>query len=174
MIKLKDFKDKQLNINWRTIQIGWNGPGRFLRQLTFKEIIDYAVELVTKEETQSEDVWILAGLSEGDTNEIDTVLTRLVDNEKGDFNIELRKWRVLIIINELNNLKNEPVYDLIALTEAWEKFGYPIDSPHVVQGLINSLIPQEYYSKENLEKTIKQHRDWVDFELKSLRNSDAH
>lgn len=174
MIKLHDFRDKRLNINWRTIQIGWNGPGKFLRQLTEKEIIDYAIELVTKAETQPEDIWTLAGLSVGSSDEIDIVLGRLVDIEKSDFDIEMRKWRVLLVNNALDNLKNEPLYDLIALTEVWEKFNYPADSPHIVQGFNNSITPQEYYDNKNLEITIKQHRDWVDAELKSLRNNDTH
>ncbi|URZ03170.1 DUF2247 family protein [Clostridium felsineum] len=170
MNKLRLLIEKQLKPNWITILIGWEGPGKYSRQLTPKDIIEFATELVTNEDNQPESVWILAGTSENDVTEVENLVKQLAQCETVDRGTEVRKWRVILVEDALNNLSDDPLYGLIGLTEVWGNFDYPTDSPHFVQGVNNSLSPQEYYTQDNYNHIIKLHREWIENEFKILRS----
>ncbi|HEU4388194.1 MAG TPA: DUF2247 family protein, partial [Blastocatellia bacterium] len=61
----------------------------------------------------------------------------------------------------LNNLPQDAVYGLVALTEFWQGFGFPPDSPHEVQGRGNTITPLDYYQQENLVRLLACHRAWI-------------
>lgn len=169
MIKLSNFKVNTLKLNWETILIGLEGPGKFPPQITSKEVIDYAVDLISQEDNQPEDVWMLAGLSEKDTSEIKRLVKKLANNEKSVKEFELDKWKVTLLEKALNEISDKPIYGLIELTEFWEKFDFPVDSPHVIQGLSNNMSPEEYFTKENYDIIIKKHKNWIENKLTQLR-----
>lgn len=171
MIKLQEFKDNSINLNWQTILIGLVGPGKLPPQVTPKEAVSYAIDLVSRDSNQSDVVWALAGSNENDTTEIKNLVRELANKEKGLQEDELDKWKVIMLKKELTELKNDPIYDLIKLTEFWEMFNFPDDSPHVVQGMRNSIFPQDYYTKENYEKIIDNHRKWIERKISQLREA---
>ena len=170
MNKLRLLIEKQLKLNWVTILIGWEGPGKYTPQLIPKDIIEFATELVTNEDNQPESVWILAGTSENDVTEVENLISQLAQSETVDRETELRKWRAILVEDALNNLSDDPLYGLIGLTEVWGNFDYPTDSPHSVQGVNNSLSPQEYYTQDNYNHIIELHRAWIENEFKILRS----
>ena len=73
----------------------------------------------------------------------------------------------------LEDIPTEPLYGLIAFTDFWNDFGFPSDSPHEVQGRWNSLGPQEYYTQENLERTIQRHQKWVENEIEEIKKTNC-
>jgi len=170
MKKLRMLIEKQLKPNWTTILIGWEGPGKYPHQITPKEVIDYATELATNDDNQPESVWMLAGANENDMDGIGNLIRQLAQSENADRDTELRKWRVVLVEEALSKLSSEPLYGLIGLTELWEKFDYPIDSPHVMQGINNNLSPKEYYTQGNYNQVIERHRKWIESEFRVLRN----
>lgn len=44
---------------------------------------------------------------------------------------------------------------------------------HIIQGVNNSITPEEYDTEENLQIAIKQHQIWIESELQFLRNHDC-
>jgi hypothetical protein len=57
------------------------------------------------------------------------------------------------------------------MNEFWGSFGYPQDSPHVVQGVGNSISPQEYYTEEIAGRALEEHQRWLGLELELLREA---
>ncbi|NLK96358.1 MAG: DUF2247 family protein [Clostridiales bacterium] len=168
MIELEQFKKNKIKINWTTIMLGWYGPGKFGRQLKEKEIINYAIDLITNDDNQQQDVLMLASCSEEDCCDIEELINRLANEEKGNKEVEDRKWIVILLMNLLSNLNDKPTYGLIEITEFWEKFSYPEYSPHIVQGLKNNINPWDYYSKENYNNIINMHKQWIKIQLEDL------
>lgn len=168
MIRLHEFKDNGLEVNWVTILIGLDGPGKLPSQIIPKDVVDYALELVSQSNRQPDNVWILADLSENDTSEIKRLVWELEKGEKVSREDEIDKWKVLLLQRILRELNNEPIYDLIKLTEFWEMFDYPKDSPHIVQGLHNDILPTDYYTEENYKEIVKNHKLWIEAKLSKL------
>ncbi|MDO3621701.1 DUF2247 family protein [Ralstonia pseudosolanacearum] len=79
-----------------------------------------------------------------------------------------RKWRAVALEELLSHLGSDPVYDLIALSEFWTEWGSATDAPYVAQGVGNSLAPEDYYTKRNLDEAINRHREWLTAEIAYL------
>jgi hypothetical protein len=62
------------------------------------------------------------------------ILRRLSELNGGDPELELRKWRLVILDRLLKEIPQDPVYGLIALTEFWQEFdgGPPLLPPNAV------------------------------------------
>ncbi len=105
--------------------------------------------------------------------EIKDLLQRLSQLDGGDPQIELRKWRLVLLEEVLASMPKDALYGLIALTEFWQDFGFPSDSPHVVQGRGNNITPPEYYQEENLQRLVNCHRTWIENERASLKEQQA-
>jgi hypothetical protein len=58
-------------------------------------------------------------------------------------------------------MPEDPLYGLLALTEFWQSFGFPSDSPHVIQGRGNTISPAEYFQQNNLNRLLSLHRKWI-------------
>lgn len=168
MIELEQFRKNKISVNWTTIIIGWYGPGKFNRQLKEQDIINYAINLIVNDENQQQEVLMIASCSEKDCCEIQELINKLVNEEKVNKEIEERKWQIILLMKLLNNLSDKPTYGLVEFTEFWEKFSYPENSPHVVQGLKNNITPSEYYSKENFDAVFRTHKHWIKSQLEEL------
>ena len=158
-------------VNWSTILIGWYGPGKYDRQLSVAEIAAYAQDLIEGNPEQPGAVLKLAGARDGETEMVEYSLKQLAALEPGEENTEVRKWRLYLLKELEPTLNDDPLYGLIALTEFWEKFDYPDDSPHVVQGRGNDQDPQQYYTPENFLNLRKLHREWMKTEEEFLKHN---
>lgn len=159
------FKSNNLKVNWTTIIIGWRGFGKFPRQLSAKDVIDYAVSLVSDDESQPAEVWELASLSVSDTEKIYEILSRFPMN---NWEQEQRKWRAILVKQLLVDIPTDYIQGLITLTDFWDKFGFPDDSPHILQGINNEISPTDYYTQENYTKILEAHRKWIESEIVNL------
>lgn len=166
---LEKFIENDLSINWTTIFMGWNGVGNLDKQLTSKEIIDYALTQVTEDMDYQSSIFELASKYKDETEQISLLLRELSNEKNNDEEIEIRKWRLLRLIEFLEQLKGNYFENLLNLTEFWLDWDLPVDGPHIIQGRLNNITPYEYYTKENYEFILNRHREWINKELDILR-----
>lgn len=159
----------RIPINWSTILTGWYGPGNYDRQISIRDIAYYAQKVIEANPEQPNNVLRLAGAQDDETEMVESSLRQLAAREETDQNIELRKWRLYLLKELESSLSDDPIYGLIALTEFWEKFGYPEDSPHIVQGRGNDQDPSQYYTEQSFHHLRTQHREWMKKEEEFLQ-----
>jgi len=158
-----------LKVNWGTLLVGLQGPGAYPRLLTLGDIDAFAAARMKSAPSSCQDaVDVVVSLGQGLEATL-AELMRRAQTEDVDPSIELRKWRAVLLKREMSRLPARAPYALNALTEFWERFGYPGDSPHVVQGRGNAVTPNEYYTDHNLERTLQAHREWLERETSALR-----
>lgn len=168
MIKIKDFRDKKIEITWTLLNMGFDGSEIFKKQLNGQDIIDYAVSKI-EDGDDSLDVVLLASSYASNTEEISELLNNLSNNETLDVNREFRKWRVIYVSKHLPHIQEECILGLIELGDIWTMFDFPDDSPHVFQGRDNKINPNEYYTQENYERLLEIHKRWLDKEFDALK-----
>jgi hypothetical protein len=170
MNRLVEMREAGLPVNWRTVFVGWIGPGKHERLLDESDVVAEAGSALDRGENSAE-VIALASTDSLGSLEIETFLRELAKREWSTPAHEERKWRWLLLKEAIESLPSEPLYALLALTEFWEKFGYPPDSPHVVQGRGNHRSPNEYYTERHYRETVQRHEDWLKRELDDLRQA---
>jgi hypothetical protein len=158
-------------VKWSTVLLGWYGPGKYDRQLSVADIAAYAQETIEAKPEQPNAVLKLAGAHDDETEMVETSLKQLAALESDDKDTEVRKWRLYLLKELEPTLSYDPISGLIQLTEFWEKFDYPDDSPHVVQGRSNDQDPQQYYTTENFLNVRKRHQEWMKREEAFLKGS---
>jgi hypothetical protein len=163
------FSNNSIRITWTSILIGIEGPGKFNRLLEWEEVIQYAIDEVNKQQGDSDVVKEIAFSYSNEGDLLYKLVLDLSNSENIDREVELKKWIVILLSEHLKNTPENPLYGILHLTEFWEKFNYPDDSPHIVQGMGNEIKPEEYYSKENYEKCVLEHKNWILHELKNIK-----
>ena len=172
MKRLEAMRDAGLPVTWGTVLVGWRGPGKHDRLVDAADVIAHAVDAIAAGDA-SQPVATLAAVDPAESEEIATTLAVLAQRERSDLQREQRKWRALLLKETLDELPSKPLYALLALTSFWEKFGFPEDGPHVVQGRGNQLSPADYYSQRNYEVLLNAHRAWLQNELAELATTGS-
>lgn len=168
MIKIKDFIEQGFQISWTLLHMGFSGGDKIKKQLTGQDIINYAITKI-EEGDESVEVVLLAGSHNVNTEEINDLLIRLSKNEKVDYNIEYRKWRVIYLLKHLPNIHDDYIQGIIKIGDIWAALDFPDDSPRVFQGLNNSITPIEYYTQENYIRLLENNRAWLNKEIAELK-----
>jgi hypothetical protein len=175
-------------VNWTTILVGWRGLGVFSpwpdRRMEFppllspSELAIYSQERLESSPDAAEERLVVdlcsLDLEREGRQAVEDLLKRLADLTKHDADFELRKWRLVILEELLANIPNDPVYGLIALTEFWQSFGFPANSPHEIQGRGNKVTPSEYYQAETLQRLLVRHQEWIQQEKSSLQSPPSN
>ena len=164
MIKIENIKNLNVNITWRLLYIA-------LREelLITEDIIEYASDILM----QGDDRLViceLAGADSTDSEYIKEKLFGLVEAENSENDYEERKIRAVIISEKLKEKNSNYINGLMELTELWVQFGYPEDSPHIIQGRGNNISPTEYYTQSNYDKLYIKNKEWLEKELSFLKN----
>jgi hypothetical protein len=165
MSRLKTLQALGLPVNWRTVLVGFVGPGKLGRLLKPEDVLSYAEDAIAQGDTSDE---VVALAVSDDSEEIERHLRTLSSHEQLSVEREEKKWRVLLLKEALADLPRDPLSGLLALTSFWERFDFPEDSPHVVQGRGNKLSPIEYYTEDNFRDAVERHAGWIERELASL------
>jgi hypothetical protein len=169
-------------LNWTTLRVGWDGLGVFspwpdtsdaFRPLfSSDELAEYASQRLVSCSDVGESELITRLLSlDFHTERRDVIrdlLLQLSQWSDCDPAIELRKWRLALLVDLLDSVPDDAVGGLSILTEFWLQFGFPADSPHDVQGRGNALGPSEYYQDANYRRLLSRHRAWVKQEMETL------
>lgn len=167
---LAEMERAGLRVNWGTLLVGLRGPGAYPPLLTLGDIDAFASERMKSAPSSCDDaVDVVVALGQG-PGATQAELMKKVQAEDIDLSAEVRKWQVVLLKLEMTRLPGQALYALIALTEFWERFAYPGDSPHVVQGRGNAITPNEYYTDQNLARTLQAHREWLERETRALRD----
>ncbi len=178
---------QEFSTNWATVFVGWKGLGVFSpwpdrRQdfpplLSRSEVATYADEHLAIAEDRAE-LDVVERLSSaawrGDTREcIESLLSRLAGQEPSGEGLELRKWRATLLEQVLATIPQDPIYGLLTLTEFWQEFGFPADSPHEIQEMGKSPDPSEYYQRENFDRLLSRHVEWLRTERMAINVQDS-
>ncbi|MBP1903695.1 hypothetical protein J2Z32_000307 [Paenibacillus turicensis] len=167
MIPLHLFQKNKVPITWTSLLIGIEGPGKFEKLLETQEVINYAIEYMDLNEDYPNEVLELASAYRNECELVEKLLRDLSSREGVNREDELKKWIIILLIETLSELPENPLYGLIVLTEFWEKFDYPDYSPHTIQGKDNEIKPEEYYTQAYYENCVNKHKEWID---KMIRN----
>lgn len=160
---LNVIKELKINISWKMIYIGLcNG------NISTYEVVDYAMKQIERGDTRPE-IFELAGAYADDYEYILGLVQDLVEVSL-DESLESRKIRLAIVFEKIKNKNRNFVDGLIELTELWDSLGFPEDSPHIVQGVNNTLSPNEYYSQENYDELYRLNYEWFMKEWQYLQN----
>lgn len=170
------------DVSWTTVLVGWNGlgvlspwPDRWTTWpplISAHDIAAYADKRLSRCSGRELDltvVLVASGLQRETREEIKDLLTPLSKLDGGDPQVELRKWRLVLLEETLVSMPKDALHGLMALTEFWQSLGFPSDSPHVIQGRGNTITASEYYQEENLNQIITRHRSWIEDEKASLK-----
>ena len=117
-------------------------------------------------------VLALACLRENETEDVVRALERLAEREEADYELERRKWRLLLLEERVRTLPAEPLHGLLALGEFWDTFGYPEDGPYSVPRGSEVLLPEDD-SQDNYEAEVARNERWMEQEARLLRQADA-
>jgi hypothetical protein len=169
MTIFEKMQGSELPLNWTTILVGWEGPGKLPRQLSSSEVASYAARMIEKSPEQPVEVFQLADASVGEDDKIYRLIRNLSAQEASDRNFETRKWRLFLLEEAMKELGDDPIYGLLHLSEFWEKFDYPADSPHEIQGRNNQYPPEAFYTDETFQRIIASHRQWLNDETTYLK-----
>jgi polyhydroxyalkanoate synthesis regulator phasin len=160
-------------VDWGIILEAWKGlPG-----CHFKLQTDYIRDFALKEiENSGENIsnTLIELFSAGslEKEEVTELLQDICEEEKINEESSLKKWRLYMLEETLDNLSNDCLYDLIELTDFWCVWGNPENKPHIIQGVDSKMNPTEYYSDNNYKTLIKAHKNWIIQEKKRVINQN--
>lgn len=170
--RIEKLKKMGFKINWELIYLGYYGNSIIpCSQISKKEIKEYANTLIEKSFEQFDLITDLVFEIDNDYM-LREILNKLKKNETVSEKLQERKWRVLIVSESLENIKDDYLEGLFELNELWVSLGIPNDSPHIFQGRNNLLTPQEYYTKEMFEKLYALNKEWLQTEINSIVSTD--
>lgn len=165
MIKIKTIKQLGLFITWRLLH-----QAVCEKQLTEEDIIEYAIEKLEEGDDRNE-ICELAGAYNDEQDAIRNLLCKLARKENTQDSFEKRKIRAVIVYDVIKTKNDNYINGLMDLTDLWVGLGYPNDSPHIIQGRDNKIMPNEYYTIDNYDALYKRNVEWLKKELEYLRKN---
>jgi hypothetical protein len=161
---IEELKLLKFQINWTLLCIGYRGASSVPILLNEQDISCYALEIL---ESLDEGYELIAQLisTGNDDYEFNEILDELIKSENVDFDLQVRKWRVLLLNRQIKRLPKDCFEGLISLTELWVSLGLPDDCPNIIQGRNNSYSPKEYYTQSMFELVLKNNMKWLKMEI---------
>ena len=164
MKMIENIKNLNINITWRLLYIAVQE-----KMISPEDVIEYAADIFM----QGDDRMAICELAGADNNDLEYIkekLFELVQDENSDKDFEERKIRAVVLSEELKEKNSNYINGLMKLIELWVRFGYPADSPHVIQGRDNNISPTDYYTQSNYDKLYAKNKEWLEKELYFLKN----
>lgn len=165
-MRIEDFTNMNIKKTWTLLLICFSS-NRLLRNSEYEqsfisadEVIDYAAGLL--DNTESDDIVSLAILKSSEHEDIIKVLKKLSKSEDADYDFEFRKFRALYIYNNLPSESDDFMHGILKISEMWDKFGFPEDSPNI-------YFEFKDYSQENYNKLLEIHNLWLKSEFEFIR-----
>jgi len=173
MSKLEKFNELGVRITWKLIDLGFKRSDIFKDELSTREIIDYAISIMIKEDNVAVDIIDLACEYDTNVDKINKCVKKLAEKENAKYEFEYRKWRVIYVLRNLPNCEVDFINGLIELGDIWVKLGFPSDSPHLFQGRHNDVIPDQYYTQKNYDALLHRHIEWIKNEIGAIKTEDV-
>jgi hypothetical protein len=137
--------------------------------VSFRDLKEHASSLLIGNDSENDEKIVDLMLST-DPVDISECLSKLAAGESIGQEAAYETWQVALLAQLLQELPNDPIYGLTRLTEFWADFGYPQDSPHVIQGTGSGGTPTQYYTAENYARILAAHQEWLKRKAHSLSN----
>ena len=158
MITLEDFKNNNLKINWKVIDIACLGSEIFKNELSYDDIISFSLE---EFDEKNKLILRIVASDRDEYQEMGYLVQELANIEKSEYKLAFEKWKLVYIKKNFPKLNKNVIQGLIELNDLWVKFDFPEDSPYILQGVINNISPQEYYTEENYIYLYNRHLKWI-------------
>lgn len=158
MITLEDFKNNNLKINWKVIDIGCLGSEIFKNELSYDDILNFSLE---KFDEKNKLILRIVGSDRDEYQEIGYLVQELANIEESEYKLAFEKWKLVYIKKNFPQLNKNIIQGLIELNDLWVKLDFPEDSSCILQGVKNNISPQEYYTEENYIYLYNRHLDWI-------------
>ena len=108
MITLNDFKNNNLKINWKVINIGCLGSEIFKNELSYDDIINFSLE---EFDEKNKLILRIIASDRDEYQEIGYLVQELANMEKSEYKLEFEKWKLVYVkknFPKLNkNIKEE-------------------------------------------------------------------
>ena len=158
MITLEDFKNNNLKINWKVIDIGCLGSKIFKNELSYDDIINFSLE---KFDEKNKLILRIISSDRDEYQEMAYLVQELANIEKSEYKLAFEKWKLVYVKKNFPKLNKNIIQGLIELNELWFRLDFPEDSPYTLQGVKNNISPQEYYTEENYIYLYNKHLNWI-------------
>ena len=155
-------------VDWGVIYLGCKGLP--IGTLSPNNVSDFACEqlaIIELNDASFISVSELCFCTEMNGEVID-MISNLCDLKSVDLTLSKKKWVVFAIKEFMNHLPEDSLYGLLELNNFWNEWGESNNSPNIIQGVNNTMTPNEYYSDENYLKIISNHNLWIKKELNEL------
>lgn len=116
--------------------------------------LDLVVELATDE-----------SLSAADLRD---KLARLCDIKKVDLEQSKRMWQLILFQDLLHALDQDSLYGMIALSEFWSVWDWPVDTPASLHANVELA---DYHSDAHYQRVVDDHRHWLARHMANVRGS---
>lgn len=156
-------------ITWDTIRLGFEGFEGLPSTLSGSDVAQFAIQRIEAQGPVNDAEVELLSVSSKTPDRMLGPLAKLATVDTDGTDNEVRKWRLALLGCLIDTLPDDPVDSLTELTDFWASFGYPTDSPHVVQGRGNRISPTDYYTPAMRDSVLEAHRRWLNHETKALR-----
>jgi hypothetical protein len=166
MIRISDIVETGFGITWTLLLICFESCGLLrncsseLRFISSEEVIGFAINSL--DNTSNPDIVGLAVLKSNEIDNILDFLRKLSCSEDCDYKVEFRKFRVLYLLKNMPNTSIEFVHGMLRISELWDQFGFPEDSPNI-------WFRFEDFSPENYQRLLGVNIAWLANEIKLLR-----
>lgn len=158
MITLEDFKNNNLKINWKVIDIGCLGSEIFKNELSYDDIINFSLE---EFDEKNKLILRIVASDRDEYQEMGYLVQELANMEKSEYKLAFEKWKLVYIKKNFPKLNKNVIQGLIELNDLWVKLDFPEDSLCILQGVKNNISPQEYYTEENYIYLYNRHLNWI-------------
>ena len=158
MITLEDFKNNNLKINWKVIDIGCLGSEIFKNELSYDDIINFSLE---EFDEKNKLILRIVASDRDKYQKMGYLVQELANMEKSEYKLAFEKWKLVYIKKNFPKLNKNVIQGLIELNDLWVKLDFPEDSPCILQGVKNNISPQEYYTEENYIYLYNRHLKWI-------------
>ena len=165
-MSINEIINDNIKITWTLLLICFNS-NNLLKNCEYEQkfisasdVINYAVSFL--ETTDNMDVASLAVLQEDEERDLLRLLTQLSARENCKYSFEFRKFRAMYIREKLPSADEEFIHGILQISELWDKFGFPEDSPNIYFNF-------EDYSLLNFKKLLELHIAWIKREFEIIK-----
>ena len=154
-------------ISWKLIVIGLYGKGEIPPLITRFDVVDYFDGLLNDIDEQTDNIIALICEKE-DSKNFDRLLEELANKDDSSIAVQKRKWRVCLLKNILDNVKEDCLQGLLELMEFWVSMGEPKDCPQTFPNGDDKKSIQEFFTPESYEVYLNKNREWINQEIKCI------
>ena len=121
MITLNDFKNNNLKINWKVINIGCLGSEIFKNELSYDDIISFSLD---KFDEKNKLILRIISSDRDEYQEIGHLVKELANIEKSEYKLEFEKWKLVYVKKNFPKLNKNIIQGLIELNDLWVKLDF--------------------------------------------------